>query len=512
MPSLAEIQPVVLERFLAGWFYSDPPDFPPPTASLFPSINMIYDEGMIQKRPGDSNYQSCNQVLSGRLQKTFDWIDNSGNQHLFVVTTTNLYHYNNGTGNFDSFMSGLSGTPDIVPSACSFFGKIIFANGGDKLFQSDGTSGGTAHISTAPVLDGVAELGGRVIGFIQPTTIQWSNSNDQTNWTTGSAGTEILEHDEMVIQGMLNYRSQIMVGRLGSMWVITPTTSAPFYDFASLVDGLGTYAGASMASTPNGPVFLGPDNLYLLSSGSPQPVGIGARVFIQNLNLTFIHRSIGVVNPSTGRYYCCLPYGTDTDVIDLLMYDYQEGYVAYWQKVGLTGLGVTQVVQPLTWASLTQPWSAYTVTWGELGARASQNRTLYLKNDGVVYQEDIPRQDTYNGGTQGYTMIHRSPFFAPYTQAGLPTNPTPTIIEMVEVISQGIPCTASIRLGWSYGNPMPTYTPFRTVSLLSGRNLLGFPTKEAPYWQYEIQHSNQNENCIIRRLNLWTRQRRQNMP
>src|SRR5205807_4765608 len=101
MPVFAELQPFVLDRFNSGFYCTASAETPPPDAALYPSYNFDLDQGILTKRPGDLLYQAAVQTLSGRVQRSFDWIDATGGRHLFVVTTTNLYHYNDGTDTFD---------------------------------------------------------------------------------------------------------------------------------------------------------------------------------------------------------------------------------------------------------------------------------------------------------------------------------------------------------------------------------------------------------------------------
>jgi hypothetical protein len=512
MPQYAEQTPFPIEKFLTGFYYSNPKNIPPPTAAVYPSSDFVYDEGMIRARPGDAVFSTT--VLSGRPQIATDWVDGTGTRHLFVLTTTNLYHYDPNTQTFASYLGGLHGTPAIVPRAVSFFGQLLFCNGVDTLITANATS--ASLISGAPVGQALAVFGGRVLlgnitqGTSQyPTMVKWSNTLDPTNWTTGSAGSVQLDRDDDFVMGMTTYRGQLIVARRKSIDVASLLPLSPYYDFEKLVEGVGTPAGASLAPTPLGLMFLGDDNLYLISGTTPQPVGAGARVFIQNLNQSVWGRSVSAVNASMGRVYLAVPYGSATDLSDVLVYNYQEGHVSRFVKSNLTGLGTTMMTAPLTWASMTGTWQSYTITWGELGAFQAAPRTLYLRSDGYVYAESLVPQDMQGTTPASYTMTHLSPLLTPGGQTPQ-GDPTPSIVEYVEVVTRPVSAQLTAQLGWSTGTDQVTFAAAVTKNVSSGRALFAFPTREAPYWQVQLQATTPNAPQIVR-LVLWVRRRRSSL-
>jgi len=527
MPALAELQSFPLERFLAGFFYTTNPSLAPATAALYPSHDFVCDRGLIQKRPGDVELQASPQTLSGRLQKTFDWIDKTGVYHLFLLTTTTLYHYNPSTGNFDTFLSGLHGTTPAVPQAASFFGKMLFFNGGDPVFESDGTLANTKIVTGAPVAYTGVVLGGRVVvgnvvsggaGVVGPTVLAWSNSNDETNWTTGSAGQNVLDQDDNPVQRLVIPRAQqALIVRRHSVWTATLLDSSPYYDIESAAENIGTAFPDSVQVTPQGVVIAGDDNLYIITGTSPQPVGIAVREFMQSANLQYARQAVATTNLTKGQYILALAFGGDTDVIDQLVYNYVEGHISYWQKQNLTGLGATYALGSATiWSQLTQAWSAYGVTWQELAAIPAQHQTIYLKTDGRVYLESPVRKDRYNGADATYTMLYETPAFpvTPYAQTytGQILDPTPAIVEMVQLDCTNLAATPTVQLGWSRGPGVaPAFSTARAKAIptsgpSTGGLLFGFDTREAPYWQLLISDANV-ENLQIIRVTLWYRRR-----
>jgi len=437
-----------------------------------------------------------------------------------VVTTTNLYHYNDGTDTFDSMISGLLGTAALVPRAASFQGKLLVFNGGNKVIQSDGTVGGTSIIATSPVLTAGIVFGGRVVGIAPPNTVTWSNSGDSTNWATGSAGTQPLDNDLDTVQGITRFRSQAAIVRLNSLMAASVLDASPYYDFEYLGEGIGSGAGATLIETPTQVMFIGPDNVYGAAGGAPQPIG-GPRMqkFIQALNPTMLSRSMAAINPREGHIYFAVPFSANTDVTDVVVYHYPEDHFEYWTKANLTGVSVTQKTRGITWSQLTSPWSSYTQPWSELSGSTGVPTTLFLKGDGVVYKQGEVGQDNGGNGPVAYLAVYRTPMFNPLTGQVQPgqvvpstyTIPSPVVIEMLEILSEPVAATVSVRVGWSYGTSAVTWTPFRSASLASGRILLGFATREAPLWQIELNHGAIQEIPRIRRITAWYRARRRSV-
>jgi hypothetical protein len=492
---IRNLRPYVLTNFSSGWFYDTTGVIAPPASAVPPSVDLTFESGVVTKREGEELF--LDQVLDGIILGMFDYVTLDGARHLLVLTTTTLYRYDVPTGSFVAMLRGLRGSATIRPFWTNFYGEMLIVNGVDPIIRVQKTGAGitASIIDNSPIAKTIASLSGRVlVGNIggdspQPAGVKWSAFLDPTNWTTLDSGSVVLGRSDDPVQAFVVWRSQILLLRRSSIWVVTPLDGAPFYAFDPLIEGLGTIGGGTASSSVIGPIFLADDNIYLVRGAVPEPAGRASKEFVRLLNIQISDGFQSVVNPSLGRYYVLVAQGGSSSLSNVLVYNYNDGFVTLWNKGGVTSVGVTLVSNPLPWSSATFAWSSVLGSWSELGAGRTRYVTLYGRLDGKVYKESEVRD------TQ---CVFRTPLLDLESK-------DPKIVEAVELIGTETTAQLQVRLGRSLGKTDPIFTPFRTVTMSGGRALVWFAPLRGVYWCVEVVSSVPSENFGIREVRFWFR-------
>jgi hypothetical protein len=488
---MRNLRPYVLTNFSSGWFYDTTGVIAPPASAVPPSIDLTFESGVVTKREGEEAFSG--QVLDGTILAMFDYVTSEGTRHLLVLTTTTLYRYDVALNSFVVMLSGLHGSLSIRPSWVNFYGEMLIVNGADPIIRVQGTT--ASIIEGSPIAKAITSLAGRVIvGNIvgdspKPAGVQWSAFLDPTNWTTLDSGSVVLGRSDDPIQALVPWRTQVLVMRRSSVWAITPLDSSPFYAFDPLVEGLGAVSGGTVSASVMGPIFLADDNIYLVKSAVPEPAGRASRDFVRLLNVQVAGRFQSVVNPSSGRYYVLVAQGGSEDTSNVLVYNYNDGFITLWYKPGTTSVGVTLEGKFLAWFAATFPWNSIPLSWLEVGAPSTHYTTIYGKADGRVYRES---------GFRNSQCVFRTPLLDLDSK-------DPKVVEAVELIGSESTAQLQVRLGRSLGKTDPVFTPFRSVTMNEGRALVWFSPARSVYWCVEVVSPVPSEVFSIREVRFWFR-------
>jgi hypothetical protein len=488
---IRNLRSYVLTNFSSGWFYDTTGVVAPPASAVPPSIDLTFESGVVTKREGEEAFST--QVLDGTILAMFDYVTLEGARHLLVLTTTTLYRYDIVSDSFEAMLTGLHGSLSIRPSWVNFYGEMLIVNGVDPIIRVQGTNADV--ITGSPIAKTITALSGRVlvgnIGGVspQPAGIQWSAFLDPTNWSTLDSGSVVLGRSDDPIQALIPWRTQALVVRRSSVWTVTPLDSSPFYAFDPLVEGLGTVGGGTVSPSVMGPIFLADDNIYLVKSAVPEPAGRASREFVKLLNMQIAGRFQSAVNPSLGRYYVLVSQGGSESLTNALVYNYNDGFIALWNKTGVTSVGVTLVAKALVWSAATFPWSSTSLSWSETGASSTRYSTLYGRTDGRVYRES---------GVRDAQCVFRTPLLDLDSK-------DPKVVEAVELIGSESTAQLQVRLGRSLGKTDPVFTPFRSVTMNEGRALVWFSPLRSVYWCVEVVSPVPSEVFSIREVRFWFR-------
>ena len=187
------------------------------------------------------------------------------------------------------------------------FGNVVLAcNDANKIQTwTIGSSTAFADISAAPVAKDIAIVrdfvfAGNIGTGTNADKVQWSDINDETDWTSGSTS----QSDYQIIADGGNVQA-ITGGEFGMVFLEKSIVRASyvgsplFFQFDTISNGLGCLEGNSVVRYSNTSFFLSDDGWY--STDGQTVVGIGTekidRWFFQHADLTKINTISAAVDP-----------------------------------------------------------------------------------------------------------------------------------------------------------------------------------------------------------------------
>ena len=275
--------------------------------------------------PTASNYsnaasENLNTVFVGKIGDTVQ---------LFGGSTTKLYKFNATDLNMDnkSKSGGYGGTGRW--SFAQFGNVILAANGHEKIQSWElGVSTLWADVAAAaPAAKYVSVVRDFVVAaniVDYPNKIQWSNINDETNWTAGSAS----QSDYQLIAEGGNITG-MTGGEFGLIFLeraiyrMSYIGSPLFFQFDAISRNLGCIEGSSVAQYGNITYFLSDDGFYMCDGRTVTPIGAEKidRYFYSTFNLNKSDTMSATVDPV--RKLIIWNYPTVGGARALIIYNWQ---------------------------------------------------------------------------------------------------------------------------------------------------------------------------------------------
>ena len=187
------------------------------------------------------------------------------------------------------------------------FGKVVLATNNSTPIQAwtMGTSSAFADLSaSAPTAKYVTVVRDFVfaahIGTTEPSKVQWSDINDETNWVSGTTS----QADYQILPDGGNITG-ITGGEFGLIFLekaiyrATYSGSPLFFQFDAISRGLGCFAGNSIAQYGATSFFLADDGFYMCDGNTVTGIGVEKidRYFFRDCDLTDIETMSTAVDP-----------------------------------------------------------------------------------------------------------------------------------------------------------------------------------------------------------------------
>ena len=187
------------------------------------------------------------------------------------------------------------------------FGKVVLATNNSTPIQAwtMGTSSAFADLSaSAPTAKYVTVVRDFVfaahIGTTEPSKVQWSDINDETNWVSGTTS----QADYQILPDGGNITG-ITGGEFGLIFLekaiyrATYSGSPLFFQFDAISRGLGCFAGNSIAQYGATSFFLADDGFYMCDGNTVTGIGVEKidRYFFNDCDLTDLETMSTAVDP-----------------------------------------------------------------------------------------------------------------------------------------------------------------------------------------------------------------------
>ena len=187
------------------------------------------------------------------------------------------------------------------------FGKVVLATNNSTPIQAwtMGVSSAFADLSaSAPTAKYVTVVRDFVfaahIGTTEPSKVQWSDINDETNWVSGTTS----QADYQILPDGGNITG-ITGGEFGLIFLekaiyrATYSGSPLFFQFDAISRGLGCFAGNSIAQYGATSFFLADDGFYMCDGNTVTGIGVEKidRYFFRDCDLTDLETMSTAVDP-----------------------------------------------------------------------------------------------------------------------------------------------------------------------------------------------------------------------
>ena len=260
---------------------------------------------------------------------------------VFAGGATKLFKFNGDTEALED-KSKAGGYSSILPWKFVQFGQTVLAVNGDNFIQywTIGLSTVWADIATSPkakqitIVRDFVVVGNLLAGALASSTVQWSDINDETDWTSGSTS----QSDLQVIADGGNLVA-ITGGEFGLVFLeksisrMSYVGSPLFFQFDNISRGLGCLSGNSVCQYNNVTFFLSDDGFYSCDGTSVTPIGNEKidRWFFDDIDLALIGSMSSSINPTSN--IAIWNYANNAGGRSMLIYNWSLGK---WSRVTTT--------------------------------------------------------------------------------------------------------------------------------------------------------------------------------
>ena len=366
-------------------------------------LNFLFYQGKYVSREGSDAVGAAAGVP---VMAVVNFVTGSGIGFLIRFLTTKLQFWNGAA--WTDIGGAFTGGVNDYWTYTAFNDTLLFSNNIDGLWEYAPLVGTLQKIVDGPNARHLSTFGGRVIASAargQEYTTEWSAKNDSHAWLGGTdisddegTGAEDLRStpggqvDQVIGTWPITDDIALMV-RTNSIWQVTETgdPDAP-YNFDRLYAKLGSRSRHSVDVIPGGLIFLSNDDVYMVDTSKPQPIGtlIKDRIF-QTADLT---KAKGLYRARLRQYWLTL--GSD----EVFVYSLEDqGWTRLKYPFDIRWMEESIVhYSGQTWDATVGTWDAQTQAWDQL-LGLIQNPGFFLATaeaSGNVIQENTASgTDTY---------------------------------------------------------------------------------------------------------------------
>jgi len=373
--------------------------------------NFLVDRSILTKRNGTTAFPSAGTAIGGTEKEIMRGIQftREGVDFNVRIGLDKIEKFNSGTDVWDDATgSDLTGTTsDLISTAIpTLSGKRIlcFTNGIDNIRKYTG-SGNTADLGGSPdkakfmqEYRNYTVLANITGGVDIAQQIQWSDTADPENWSTGNSGAQILIEDGEAITGLNIFGSYLCVHKSCSIYLGRLVSSSDIFRFDRVATQVGTVADNSIQNLPTGEqIFLSTDGLRLFNGTSapliPSPVNDEIR---DELATAFASKSWSVLVREEDEVWVAVALGNQTTPDTVYKYNYVTRVLYKDTRSSITAAWRFTNSSTLDWDSTLGSWDSQTESWNSGASLTSFTFIMFGSLLGVTTQND-PGVNNDNG-------------------------------------------------------------------------------------------------------------------
>mgnify|MGYP003477077241 FL=1 len=361
------------------------------------SENFEISRGVLTKRSGNAKLGgviggTSKEVMGGREFIREDVAYN------VRIGREKIERYNVGTSAWvDITDTDLTGaTTDLVSTAIPLLSGqpiLCITNGKDPI-QKWTASGDVAVLGgTPPVARFIQEyktylVGANIGGGVDVNQrVQWCDTADPENWSTGNAGEVDLVEDGEGITGLSLFGSYICVHKERSIYLGYLVSSTAVFLFDRKATGVGTIANGSIQNLPSGEqIFLAKDGLYLFNGANCKTLSEAINEEIRDsINAKKKKKAWSVLVRSKKEVWIGIPLGADSYGETVYKYNYENKTILKDIRPYVNSCWIGVSTAGLTWDGMTGTWDQQTSRWDGSGLSKSSDVVNISDVNGYTY-------------------------------------------------------------------------------------------------------------------------------
>jgi hypothetical protein len=329
--------------------------------------------------------------------------ERAGTTYHVRIGTTNIEHYTGGDW-VEITGTNLSGdTDNLVDIAFPLLSGariLCVTNGIDNVRKWTG-SGNTADLGgSPPVAKFIQEYKTYLVcGNIQGGTdigerVQWCDTANPENWSTGNSGSRDLIDDNENITGISLFGDYIAVHKKTSIYLGYLVNTSDIFKFDRKATGSGTVANQSIVNLPTGhQAFVASDGIRIFNGIVATLVDAKVNGEIRaSINADRWHKCWGILVKEKDEAWFGIPIGSQTTPDTVYKYNYKTGVIYKDIRSGQTAAWRAAASSTSkTWGSTSGTWGASTEKWSDSQIGADFTSIYFGSNGGVVskYDSDV---------------------------------------------------------------------------------------------------------------------------
>ena len=300
-------------------------------------------------------------------------------------------------------LNGTADQPvDFAFPVLSAVRTMVYTNNNDNIRKFNGTGTDADLGGSPPKCKYVLDFGGYLLlahiidsGTTFPTRVQWSDSGDPENWSTGNSGSQELLEDSLEITGLNRFGDFVCVHKERSISLGQLVDTSEIFRFSRKETGVGTIANGSIQNLPDGTqIFLARDGLRLFNGITtvliPSPVIDELR---DSVNPEYAHMSTSVLVKDLDEYWIAIAIGSQTKPETIYKYNYRTRQVYKDPYTDLTAMALMKRTDAESWDSDSDSWDSDTTRWDSVTELALHRQVVFGNEDGETFLRDTSSND-----------------------------------------------------------------------------------------------------------------------
>ena len=370
-------------------------------SSVTNSVNFDLDRKLIVKRTGTTQ---LGDVIGGTGVEIMNGTEfnREGTLYNVRIGLDKIERYNVGTSAWvDVTGTDLNGTTaDLVSIATPLLsGKRIltFTNNVDVIRKWTATDNTEALGGTPPVAKFVQEYKTYLVaanvggGTDISQRVQWSDTADPENWSTGNSGSVDLIEDGEDITGMGLFGDYLCIHKDKSIYLGYLSSSTDIFRFVRKSTGVGTVANNSLQELPSGEqIFLAKDGIRIFNGISAPLIEAPINDEIRDsLNSQYAFKAWSVLVKEKDEVWIGIPIGSQEVGETVYKFNYKSRVLYKDSRTNANAAWLGSASSSVSWDEMVGSWDDNLERWNGSGLSEGAEQINISTNLGFTSKVDL---------------------------------------------------------------------------------------------------------------------------